>query len=305
MMCMKTVKSKLTLSALSVMALGMLVITSCSKSSSNSGGTPPPVLIGGYASSDSVASGNLVAYWPFDGNATETKANLTATVSGNITYATGVRGQAYQGSAGAYATYTASPAFNALASYSLSFWYKIPSAQTSGTQGLFFVTGTTTQDLLINEIESYTPVSGDSVRIHTGFNDLASPAYQLFVPETYDTNAVGKWVHFAVTYNGSTSVYTVYQDGNPSGTSTAFSNGMYVTPNTLYTDGTKATPLGNLGFASDPAKGIVIGSWPDGLFGQSAAADSYLGQLDELRVFNKALTQQEVAGLFLNGQAGR
>jgi hypothetical protein len=73
----------------------------------------------------------------------------------------------------------------------------------------------------------------------------------------------------------------------------------------MWTDGTATTPLGNIGFTSDPPASIVIGSWPNGLFGQVATNDCFVGQIDELRVFNIALTQQEVAGLFLNGQAGR
>jgi len=112
-------------------------------------------------------------------------------------------------------------------------------------------------------------------------------------------------VHLVVTYDGGSSTYTVYQNATPSGTSTAFSNGGYITPNPLWTDGTKTTPLGNLSFSTDPPVSVIIGSWPDGLFGQVAANTCFLGQLDELRVFNKALTQTEVAGLFLNGQAGR
>jgi len=36
-----------------------------------------------------------------------------------------------------------------------------------------------------------------------------------------------------------------------------------------------------------------------------ATKTCFIGQMDELRIFNKALTQQEVSGLFLNGQANR
>jgi hypothetical protein len=274
----------------------------------------PIPLIGGYASSDSVAASNLIAYWPFDGDANDHKGGLTATATG-ITYSsTGVRGQAYQGAAGAYATYTLPQGggpFASLGSYTVSFWYNLPAEQTF-PQGIFFLSGTSTQDELINEIEPYMPVSGDSVRIHPGFNDLASPAYQLFVPETFNTNALGTWVHFVVTYNGGTSTYICYENAVPTGASTAFSPAPpanpYVTPTQMWTDGTKTTPLGNLGFNSDLPVSIIIGTWPAGLFGVSPTLGSngcYVGQMDELRVYNKALTQLEVSGLYLNGKAGR
>jgi hypothetical protein len=306
---MKRITSKFSLLAIAgataIMALG---ISSCSKKSS---GTTPITPLGGYVSSDSVASANLIAYWPFDADGNDHKGGLTASATGSPSYSSaGVRGNSYQGSEGSYLTFTlpsGGGTFNAIGSYSESFWFKVPSQDTI-TQGIFFMEGTSTQDELLTEIEPYmygVAGSDDSVRIHTGFNDLNSPAYQLFVPETFDTMAVGKWVHEVITYNGGTSVYTVYQNAIPMGTNSAFSNGKYITPNPMFTDGTMATPLGMLGFTSDPPKTLIIGSWPDQLFGQSATKNCFIGQLDELRIFNVALTQQEVAGLFLNGQAGR
>jgi len=148
-------------------------------------------------------------------------------------------------------------------------------------------------------------VNGDSVRIHSGFWDVGNePAFGNFIPETFNLGAVGKWVFFTVTYNGGTSTYTSYQNAVPTPASTAFTSGGYATPNPLYTDDTKSTPLGNLKLTDAP-QSIVLASWPDGMFGQVAAKTCFLGKLDELRVYSRALTQQEVSGLFLNGQANR
>jgi hypothetical protein len=318
---MKKAKSKLSLLMIAGITIAAISIESCSKSSNNPPPPPPPpVLIGGYVSSDSVAAASLIAYFPFDANANDVKGGLTATpVGSGVTFTSaGVRGNAYQGTQGAYFTLPV-PAgggvYTNIGSYSESMWFKL-AAQDTLTQGMFFLSGTTTLDELVTEIEPWKPVSLDSVKIHTGFNDLASPAFQLFIPETFDTLAIGKWVHMVITYNGGTGEYIVYQDAHPTGTNTAFSPntpanqpypfpGYYNTPNILYTDGSKATLLGPIGFATDPPKTIIIGSWPDGLFGQVAIKTCFIGQMDELRVFNKALTQTEVTGLFLNGQAGR
>lgn len=293
--------------ATAAMALGM---PACSKKSSGHTGTNVQPL-GGYVSSDSVASSSLIGYWPFDADGNDHKGGLTATPTGSPSYSSaGVRGNAYTGSAGTYLTFTlpnGGGQYQNIGSYSESFWFKVASQDTI-TQGVFFMEGASTQDELLTEIEPFSDTlagSADSIRIHTGFNDLNSPTYQLFVPETFDTMAVGKWVHEVVTYNGGTSTYTVYQNGIPMGTNSAFSNGKYITPNPLWTDGTATTPLGMIGFNSDPPQTIIIGSWPDQLFGQSATKNTFMGQLDEFRIYNKALSQQEVAGLFLNGQAGR
>jgi hypothetical protein len=304
---MKKVKSKFSLLVIGGITIATMSIVSCSKSSS---GPPPPTLIGGYASSDSVATDALIAYWPFDGDMNDHKGGLTATTSGTITYpTTGVRGKSYQGSVGAYATLVPPASFpTSLTSYTVSFWYNLPSnVDTNTTQGVFFYNGATQQGELINEFESPANknLTGDSLRIHPGFWDIGdAPNYALFVPETFNTGAIGKWVFFTVSYNGGTSTYTTYQNAVPTGANTAFTNGKYITPNPLWTDGTATTPLGNLKFTDAP-QSIIIGTWPDGLFGQKAATANYLGQLDELRVFDRALTQTEVSGLYLNGQAGR
>lgn len=318
---MKRVKSKISLFVIAGITIAAISIESCSKSSSPNPGPTPPEPLGGYVSSDSVAPDALIAYWPFDGDANDHKGNLTATVSGTITYpATGVRGQSYQGAVGAYATLVPPAAFpTQLASYTISFWYNLPAQpDTNTTQGVFFYSGVQQQGELINEFEAPANknLSGDSLRIHPGFWDIGdNPNYALFVPETFNLGAIGKWVFFTVSYNGGTSTYTTYQNAVATGANTAFSPptpagsptpfpASYNTPNMLFTDATKATPLGNLKFTDAP-QNIVIGSWPDGLFGQASAKANYLGQLDELRVYSRALTQLEVTGLYLNGQAGR
>jgi hypothetical protein len=306
---MKNIQSKLKMVVIAGIALTAITITSCSKKSSSPGITP----IGGYDSSGAVASANLIAYFPFDGNSNDVKGGLTATTVG-VTYNAGIKGQAYQGDTTSYATLPVPPStpFNSLSSYSFSVWYKEP-AQSTKTQGLFFLGNATVQDELIYEIEPYNPVSGDSVKIHHGFNDLASPgAYQLFVMESFDTAAINTWIHWVTTYDASTSTFVVYENGSAIGNSSAFSPAPpanpYVTPTVLYSDGTKATALGALGFTGQDPNVIYIGTWPPGLFGVSptlGSAGGFTGQIDELRIYNKALSQSEVAGLYLNGKAGR
>jgi len=285
------------------MSIGIL-FSACSKKSGTS--IAPPEPLGGYVSSDSVAPANLVAYWSFDGNVNDAKGSTNATPVG-VTYTTGIRGQAYQGGTGVYATLTPSAAFSNLQSYTFSVWYKLPSQQPAGDPGgIFFLSGDTILNYLIYEIEPYAPASGDSVKVHHGFFDWASPAYQGFTMESFDTAAIGKWVNLVTTSDAGSSTYTIYQNGVAINNSSAFGN---TTPTQMWTDGSKTTPLGNLGFSpTDPPKTITIGTWPPTLYGVSptlGANGSFIGQLDEMRVYNKALTSAEVQGLYLNGKAGR
>jgi hypothetical protein len=303
---MKKIVSALSLAVVTCAVMG-LVFSSCKKSSNT---IAPPTLIGGYASSDSVASGNLIGYWPFDGNANDVKGGQTGTTTGGATYTTGIRGQAYQGSAGGYATVPANSALKNLGSYSTSVWFKLPAQPATTPQndpaGIFFVGSQNAPNELMMEIESYNPKGLDSVRVHHGFNNIGAPAWQQFVMESFDTMALNKWVHQVTTYDGASSTYTVYENGTAIGNSSAF--GQNVTPTTIYTDGNKTSLMGNMNFTSDPPTQVILGTWPAGLFGVSSSLGSnggFLGQMDELRIYNKALSASEVNGLYLNGKAGR
>jgi len=281
-------------------------------------------LIGGYVSSDSVAAANLISYFNFDNNVNDIAGSQTGTAVG-VTYITGVRGQAYQGATGAYATVPASSAFASLQSFSVSVWYNLPSAAKpqsgqSDPGGMFFVSGDTgttganaNEILLETDVPSASQLAADSVPIHHGFNNIGGVplSWQNFTMNSFDT-ATSTWVHIVMTYNGSSSAYTFYENGQPIAVSSAFG---VSTSSILYDgslpvgSGTPATQLqGNLIFTPAPPKTLIIGTWPPGVYGVSATLGSngcFQGALDELRVFNTALTQQEVVGLYLNGLAGR
>ena len=303
---MKKVKSELQFLTIAIFVAAIIGLGSCSKSSTNSTPPPGPQPIGGYVSSDSVAADALIAYYPFDGNSNDVKDPQTATTVG-ATYVNGIRGKAYQGAAGAYSTVPAGHAFDSLKSYSVSVWYNLGAQPADGDPGgMFFLSGAANGNLLLLETEHYAPVSGDSVKIHHGFQDPGGAGpYMNFTMEAFDTAAIGKWVHFVMTYDGPSSTYVVWQNGAQTLNSSAWGKNLSTV---LMTNNPGGAPLGNISYVPDPPQLVYIGTWPPGLYGVSAtlgANGSYLGQLDELRVFNRALTQQEVAGLFLNGQANR
>ncbi|MGC4021294.1 MAG: Ig-like domain-containing protein [Cyclobacteriaceae bacterium] len=303
------------------MSVGTLfLVESCSKSSD---ALPT---IGGYSSSDAVAPDNLVSYFPFEGNANDSKGTATATEV-NVTYATkGVKGKAYQGAAGAYATLAPSTAFSSLPSYTVSMWYKVTAQPTSGTgpQGLFFLSGTASNSgtdyepsngtELIFEIDlpSESQVGTDSLKIHHGFTNLntnrLSGAWNGFTMEAYDTTDYKNWVHLVATYDGGSSTYIIYQDGVPILNSSAWGK---KTSYVLYQGNSGdagTTGQGDLSWTPDPPKAITIGTWPAGVYGVSPSLGSngcFRGQLDEIRIYNKALSPTDIGALYLLGVAGR
>ncbi len=306
-------RTNIKLKSVAIITIGLiatLAIQSCSKSSSGGGGGGTP----SNKVSDSVEAAHLVAYFPFDGNSNEKISGTAAVSSSAVSYTTGIRGQAYQGAANAYDTLplnsTGITNFSGLQSYSLSFWFKVSAQQPSGNPGgIFFLEGTNTQNELIYEMESYAPVSGDSLQLHHGFTNLGSPGWQGFTMAAFDTSAtaIGNWQHVVTTYDGSTSTYTIYFNGISVQNQSAWG---WQNPNILYQQSDITGPKqGNLSFASDPPKTILIGTWPLGLYGVSPTTlggnGCFLGQLDELRVFNIALSQQDVANLYTYGKAGK
>jgi len=303
---MKTVNSKMLFLA-AVIGLTFFGLQSCSKKSS---GPPPPTLIGGFVSSDSVEPQALISYWPMDGSLIDAKGGANAT-GVNVTYGTGIRGQAYQGDTLAYASFTPTAAMTALQSFSLSFWYYQPAPPDTAPytpQGIFFLADQGgANPLIIAEEQPYTGTAGDSVLLHAGLTFPAATQWNQWTMTTFDTAAIGKWVFFTMTYNGGTSTYTVYQDAVAMSNQSAYG---WNTATELLQGPTGSTPQGNMNYAGDPPVEGTIGTWAPGVYGVDATLGSnhqsnWQGKLDEIRLFNIQLSQTDIAGLYLNGLAGR
>jgi len=303
---------------LAMAGITALAITSCSKSS----GSSAPPLIGGYVSSDSVASSALVAYWPLDGNGNDIKGVQSGTAHGSVSYITGIRGQAYQGdTTGTYISCNPNSSLVGLTSYTVSVWVKNPvaakkpgngTAHTSA-EGIFFMSdghNANNEFIIESDNASANQLATDSMAIHWGFDDPGSTGWQGFTMNSWGTDtATSGWEHLVMTYDGTSSNYIAYWNANPVGVSSAWSSGNYVTPTQILNGPTgTGTPLGNINFSSATPVAITIGAWPPasigGLYGLNEA-NSFAGSIDELRVYNRALTQQEITGLYLNGRAGR
>jgi hypothetical protein len=296
-------KKTISYVSMGVALVSLLTLANCSKKDS------PLPQIDGYNSSDDVASDALVSYFPFEGNTNDTKGGSTGTAVG-VTYAAGVKGQAYQGAEAAYATVAPSAAFSSLPSYTISLWYKLP-AHNTHTMGLFFLSGTNNLAELIYEIDNYKKNTGDTLEIHGGFTNLGVPStsYQGFTMTSHDTSAYKtKWVNLVASYDGSSSTYVTYQDGTAILNNSAFGNVLagVLFQNTSGPDATK--PQGSLSWSTDAPKVITIGTWPPTLYGVSAtlgSAGCFTGLMDEIRIYDRVLTTAEVGAIYQLGVAGR
>jgi hypothetical protein len=315
---------KSTLKILGVVALAFGLSTSCSN---NDDVVLPP--IGGYNTSDEVASANSVAKWSFDGSLTESKQNLTGT-STNTAFTTGKKGQALQGSLTQprYAIYGAGTAIPALSSYTFSFWMNSDSMKINttanplqgyGAQGIFAYANPADFWGGINLfIENRNAADGDTLRVKLLVNNKRTGVvWQGQGPIFRVPGALNQWVHIALTYDAVSSRFTAYANGVvggkmevpygpvPAGTYIQYADnpGGLANPNSAPLYGAVQLPvgaqmvIGSHQFTTTPA--LNTGGT------QQPWATTYAGLLDEFRIYNKALSSDEVNAIFLLETAGR
>jgi hypothetical protein len=297
----------------------------------------PPTNPDNATDAGGVDSANLVAYWSFNNTLTEKVENLTGTGT-NVVYVPGVKGQAYQGSGGAYALYSnPGTALPALQSFSIAFWMyadqptPFPPGDTSstpypglGAQGLFDLANTAGfWGNLHLDLEPRTITGGipdpDTLLMKI---ELTSTATGVVWSNQFPTielpNAVDQWTHVIITYNGASGKFTIYENGAPVSFTGAYgySYGPFNSAITLYandpgsaTNSNNAPVLGNLQFAN--ATKLVIGTWqmsttPSLTSGAGAQvwASAYTGALDEMRIYNNAMTANDANSLYLLEKAG-
>jgi hypothetical protein len=286
----------------------VLVAGNCNKNDD-----PPLPPIGGYNNSNEVGSANLKAYWPLDGNGTESKSGTAPTSSAGVTYTTG----GIKGQAGTFANgyiYFASAVGGALTSnqpFTVSAWVQaannqIPGgtppannhpyqyfqlarpAQLFGNVNLLIEAG---QYVVASDTLTFKSIYSDAGGLQDNINNygLAGTEYKVV-----KKGGTGQWIHVVTTYNpaggtGTQSIFRIYAD------STLVSNINFEN-------------RGANSFVYTPHE-VIIGGWYNNIPGKTVTADTwttpFTGKIDEIRVWNKLLTQAEINALYQLGKAGR
>jgi hypothetical protein len=256
--------------------------------------------IGGYDSSDDIASANLISKLSFDGNLTDSKGGFTGGIGTNVTYDTGVKGEAYKGSSSTFIAYnTVADNVVSLKNISVSMWIKTE-PHTGGAQSLFMLpktsdfwgnifsliegTGPATTMLMKNHLQKDVtpsiPWAGQFIE-HTGANVLP--------------NMFGTWKHILWTYNGANSTYSMYIDGKKLDLPASIAKRYASDPLT-----------GGVGYgelANSNVSKFIIGGYQQHLGTPWGAPDgwmlNYTGLMDEFRLYNVALSDNEAKTLYL------
>ena len=302
------INTRIIIAAMSLTAL--LAIESCTKANRTDdvkAGDPPPVP-GGYTNSSQVATANLLAYWNFDANNNEVKSNTAPTNAVNTSSSTGIKGKGLTFNQGfvVYPTIPALSTVNAVGSCTVSLWVKFANNGSKLTS--FFAlsrdVNVETSWLTILNVASETgnhPASDENLYLHSWIGSYASGNrnggdnindygnagvdYQRF-------QGANKWVQYIMRYDGASSTIDL------------FANNIRVSNNNFRV----RTGLGAL-VATIPTR-VVLGGFPNTSTGFTNSPTEgfhglYTGSMDEVRVYNKALSDQEISALYILERQGR
>lgn len=302
---MKSILKIFSLPVAATLLFAVIFLAACTKADYSDDFKPssrPP--ISGYSAANDVAKDAMVAKWSFEGILTDSVGNLTATKDTAETYVPGRSGmgQGLQFGEGSYVIYgDAGAVLPAMQSFSVAFWiYAAPS--NGKARGIFSLNRA---DDFWGNLDIYQEnYTADNTtlyfKVHI-YNGNVAWAGQF--TETKISNAMGRWMHVAVTYDGGTSAFRIYADNQLQTVSTA-GNQPSTTP-TLNGDDPNSNPkpYGPVKFVN--AKQVVMGTWQFQTYpstttggGHQDWAGSFLGGIDELRIYNRALTTREVSALF-------
>lgn len=285
-------------------------LISCSKNSSD---VPLPP-IGGYSTSDSVAASNLLAHWSFDGNANESISGTAATTSKNSSFVDGIKGQALKLDSG-YVLYPTISKLNVanLGSVTVSVWIKTANQGTgSRPTGVFALTlsPSAQTDWNVGPISMYLENGrdtsyNDTLVLHSAFSTYGSGSrlggdnindYGVRGTDFQTVLGANKWVNYVMRYDGSGSFLDLY------------ANGVRVSNNNFRFRDNAGIGLGPI-VTPTPTQ-VLIGAFPNSSTGYPSSAlqnfqGLFRGLIDEVRVYNKALSDDEISALYQLELVGR
>lgn len=237
------------------------------------------VPVNGYTTSSQVASANVVGYWAFDGSLIDSVSGQSATATGTG-FGTGTKKQALQTGTNGYALFTPGTAITGMSSYTISYWVNAP-VNATGIAGTVNLSHDSNFWGNIDQFfENGSSATAATFKVHVTNGD----GKEHWVVKEGIADAFGKWVHFATSFDGVSKTFKFYVNGAPvaSDVDAAFGNLQFANVGKLV--------FGTVQFMTSPSLTSSHGAEPWA---------SYLnGLLDEVKIYNKALTDEEMLALY-------
>lgn len=259
-----------------LVAFNSFIISSCYKKFDPKS-YAPPLNIGGFTSAREIAPTSLVGYWSFNGSLVDSSSNVAGTNAGT-TFITGIKGQALQTTGNSYVLFNAGSAIQNLHSFTVSSWVNAPQNAT-GIAGVLDLANTNSfWGNLTVFFENGGSANSGNLKIHVNNNGADAWLGNYAITDPWN-----KWINIALTYDAATSTFKVFVNGSKIATQTQAGFGSLV-----FQNATKMV-FGTVQFQTTPSLTTTHGTEPWA---------SYLnGQLDEVRIYNKALSEAEVSSL--------
>jgi hypothetical protein len=239
----------------------------------------PAFTFNGYTSVAEIGAGSLVGYWAFDGSYIDSISKTVATGVGT-SFTGGFKGQALQGADQGYVISDLPNAIKNLTSFTIDYWIKTPQNTTGILAPIVIAKTNDFWGALDMFYENGSTATSGNLKVH--YNGQS----EVWFTNGMISNPWSGWVNIALTYNAATSTFTLFQGGTEVAHQTASGLGNLAFPATA----TKII-FGTEQFQTTPSLGTAGGA-------QSWA--SYLtGQMDEVRIYNKALTANDLQALIV------
>lgn len=312
----KTIKYLLT----GGVALSLLTLASCGDDEKS---LPK---IDGYNNSDEVAEANLLANWTFDGTNEEDISGATplagaAGTFGTVGFEEGQIGQALKLTQGAlrYPNITALNTADALQNFTVSMWVKVNNNKGTAAEGYTMLFGLFPDGLTAETVGDFmwgninmaaetawflgSNTQPDTLVLKGHFvikNADGSINGQDNRPDPRGTPPVGvfkhtgEWVHFVVRWNATDRKLHVFGNASSIG---AYTQRGTPPPTLPLRMNVPCSPV----FGNGATKAVGFANNPD----QQTWSPMATASIDDVRVFNAALTDAEITALFNLGTAGR
>lgn len=238
----------------------------------------PPLNIGGFASSSEIAPANLVGHWSFDGNYVDSVSGTEATNTGT-TFTGGIKGQAMQGALNSYVLATPGAAITSMNSFTITYWVNSP-LHPAGIAGLVSLSNT---NQFWGNIEMFLENGGTLEAMKFRAKVINNGTTEIGIDKDGVPNFYTKWNNLALSYDQGTSTFKFYVNGNLSTSKVQAGLGALNFVNS------GKIVFGAPQFMTTPSQTSSHGAEPWASF--------LTGQLDEVRIYNKALSDTEIGSL--------
>jgi hypothetical protein len=246
----------------------------------------PVFSISGYAAVDEIEPSSLVAYWSFDGDANETISG-NASATSQTTIVNGFKGQAVNFNANnpSWLTYEAGEAITGLQSFTISFWVNptfVDNDANNSNDGIIGLVGLSNPDRFWGNIEWFiennsNPDAAIIKVILTNNNAVETDIVVNSYKGLFDN-----WTNHTLTYDAATSTLSYYINGSRLATKTTPWTG----PIAFVNSGPMV--MGTVQFQTSPS---LTNHGPEDW------ASHLTGAIDEVRIYNKALSETDINAL--------